>query len=312
MKKIIAIVIALSASLVMTGRVSANDSGGKVNMYRLYHQGNKEHFYTGDMNEVQTLVNGGWISEGIGFVAPKKSSTPVYRLYHKSLKDHHYTTDKNERDVLVNKHGWKYEGIGWYSSDAKKVALHRLYQPKLTSGSHHYTTDKNEKSTLAAQHGWKPEGVAWYAISGGNSKAKVVRNQFPKFIPVGTTSGNIQNNDDRLSDSEFVKYYPFYDGQLTSTTSIDRVIRALTKETLSDQAESPGYYEYIVHGSWKAPLGHTVYAPIFMSRFYAIKSMEEANKYAEYYYSTMKYTETSNREDELKLIRLEIKYHARS
>jgi hypothetical protein len=146
--------------------VSAKDVGQQP-MYRLYHKGNYEHFYTASKHEAQTLVNSGWQSEGVGFYAPKKSNTPVYRLYNPQLKDHHYTTSKNEKDVLVAKHGWRYEGIGWYSSDAKKIPVHRLFQPALTSGSHHYTTSSNERDTLAAQHKWVKEGVAWYALKLG-------------------------------------------------------------------------------------------------------------------------------------------------
>jgi ribosomal protein L33 len=181
-----------------TQEVAAKDTGS-VKMYRLYHKGTYEHFYTGDKNEAQTLVNGGWVSEGVGFVAPKKSNTPVYRLYQPQLKDHHYTTSKNERDTLVKNHGWKDEGIGWYSSDAKKIALHRLYQPKLTSGSHHYTTSSNEKSTLASQHGWKYEGVSWYAIGGGDPAEKIAptvwksSETFTKHIAVKTYTRYLEN-----------------------------------------------------------------------------------------------------------------------
>ena len=85
------------------------------------------------------------------------------------LTDHHYTTDASERDNLVRV-GWKYEGIGWYSDDAKGVALHRLFNPNVdpqaprnNSGSHHYTTDASERERLV-RVGWKYEGYAWYGM----------------------------------------------------------------------------------------------------------------------------------------------------
>lgn len=136
-----------------------------VDMYRLYNPLNKEHFYTSDKNERNTLKNKyGWVYEGIGWIAPSASKNPVYRLYSSITRDHHYTMDKNERDTLVRVHGYTYEGIGWYSDDAKGVPLYRQYAPFLISGAHNYTTDKNEKKVLVKERGWIDEGIGWYGI----------------------------------------------------------------------------------------------------------------------------------------------------
>lgn len=132
-------------------------------MYRLYNPNSGEHFYTSDNKEKSSLVSLGWIYEGIGWNAPKSSSTPVYRLYNENAGDHHYTPDIKERDALV-KLGWKYEKIGWYSDDQKGLTLYRLYNPNATAaGAHHYTPDKLERDSLVSQ-GWKHEGVAWYGV----------------------------------------------------------------------------------------------------------------------------------------------------
>jgi hypothetical protein len=146
--------------------VSAADSGGYSEMYRLYQPANMEHFYTASANERDTLVKQhGWKYEGVGWIAPKKSNVPVYRLYNPILRDHHYTTSKNEKNVLVAQHGWNDEGIGWYSSDTKQVPVYRAFNPTLTSGSHNYTKDSYEQKILTTQRGWKAEGISWYGVT---------------------------------------------------------------------------------------------------------------------------------------------------
>ena len=134
-------------------------------MYRLYNPWTGEHFYTADTREREDLTIAGWVYEGVGWVAPNKSKTPVYRLYNRYVPggDHHYTTSAAERDSL-KKAGWKYEGIGWYSDDAKSVPLYRQYNPYAKTGTHNYTSDKAENDHLIAV-GWRGEGVGWYGLS---------------------------------------------------------------------------------------------------------------------------------------------------
>lgn len=182
--------------------VKAEDTGGYQEMYRLYQKVNGEHFYTANAYERDVLVRDhGWKYEGVGWVAPAKSNTPVYRLYNPNLGDHHYTTSKNEKDTLVAKHGWKYEGIGWYSSDSKAIGLHRLYNPGLKTGNHHYTTNAYEKDVLVAQHGWKYEGMAWYGVQRLSSISQ-------KSTPTSMTVGQKHNiqitaNPSNSSDKGF-------------------------------------------------------------------------------------------------------------
>ena len=84
-------------------------------MYRLYNPNSGEHFYTASNYEARSLVSAGWRYEGVGWMAPARSSTPVYRLYNPNAGDHHYTTSAYERDHLKSV-GWRDEGIGWYGS----------------------------------------------------------------------------------------------------------------------------------------------------------------------------------------------------
>lgn len=145
--------------------IQAEEAGQE--MYRLYNPNSGEHFYTADADEKGNLVRVGWRYEGIGWIAPNKSSTPVYRLYNPNAGDHHYTLDASEKDMLVKK-GWRYEGIGWYSDDAKRVPLYRQYNPNAQAGAHNFTTSLEENNHLVSV-GWRAEGIGWYAIGEGSA-----------------------------------------------------------------------------------------------------------------------------------------------
>ena len=132
-------------------------------MYRLYNPNTGEHFYTAKAKERNALVSYGWQYEGVGWIAPKTSNTPVYRLYNSNAGDHHYTMNKKERDALI-KAGWKDEGTGWYSDDKKTVPLYREYNPNMQKCNHNYTTNKKEHDYLTT-HGWNNEGIGWYGIN---------------------------------------------------------------------------------------------------------------------------------------------------
>lgn len=135
-------------------------------MFRLYNPNSGEHFYTSDSEEQIALLLCGWKDEGIGWIAPEKSNTPVYRLYNRNAGDHHYTANESEKNELVKK-GWKDEGIGWYSDDLKSVPLYREYNPNAKAGSHNYTTNQDEHQNLV-RVGWKDEGIGWYAMGSGH------------------------------------------------------------------------------------------------------------------------------------------------
>ncbi|MBP5164320.1 MAG: hypothetical protein ILP08_02680, partial [Lachnospiraceae bacterium] len=175
MKKRIALLLgltlsftAISCSLPLSRAVAAEtEPTNKVTMFRLYNPNSGEHFYTGNETEKTDLVKAGWSDEGIGWIAPVKSNTPVYRLYNGNAGDHHYTLDAKERDNLVSA-GWKSEDIGWYSDDAETVPLYREYNPNAVTGTHNYTTDKAEHDGLV-KAGWKDEGIGWYAVGDGKN-----------------------------------------------------------------------------------------------------------------------------------------------
>ena len=67
-----------------------------------------------------------------------------------------------ERDYLISI-GWNYEGIGWYSDDARSVPLYRQYNPNAFANNHNYTTSYDENNYLVSL-GWQAEGVGWYGV----------------------------------------------------------------------------------------------------------------------------------------------------
>lgn len=171
-KKIMAAFTTIVLTVSMTVPTFAGD------MYRFYNRSSGEHFYTADRNEGANLSRAGWRYEGIGWVAPDKSKTPVYRLYNPNSGDHHYTINASERNSLV-KIGWKYEGIGWYSDDQKKVPIYRQFNPKAKTGAHNFTPSVSENNALV-RSGWRAEGVAWYGSAAGRAGTDV---HFPTPVP---------------------------------------------------------------------------------------------------------------------------------
>lgn len=145
------------------GLVGKQDSSDTKSIHRLYNPNSGEHFYTSNTEERDYLVNVGWRSEGVGWVAPTISMAPVYRLYNPNAGDHHYTLDANERNDL-QKFGWRYEGISFYSDEFQTIPLYRQYNPNAVAGAHNFTTDKYENDYLISV-GWRAEKIGWYALS---------------------------------------------------------------------------------------------------------------------------------------------------
>ena len=144
--------------------VELDRHGHAEEIYQVYNPYSGEHFYTANIFERNSLVNKGWCSEGIGWVAPG-TGTDVYRLSNPWTGDHHYTINSVERDGLT-KAGWKYEGIGWQSGG--NVPVYRVFNPNARgAGSHHYTTNKSEVDQLI-KLGWRDEKVGWMAFEPGD------------------------------------------------------------------------------------------------------------------------------------------------
>lgn len=135
-----------------------SDEAGSV--YRIYNPWTGEHFFTESKAERAAVCSSGWRYEGIGWIAPLSSDTPVYRLRNCFTGDHHYTADAAEKDALTQT-GWAYEGIGWYSDDDEEIPVYRLYHPGVRIGTHLHTESEAERDYLL-QHGWTDEGISSY------------------------------------------------------------------------------------------------------------------------------------------------------
>ena len=156
--------------------VSAVPAGVPIFRYRLYSDVTKEHHYTTDLNEYNTLGTyvGTWQQEGtVGKVLDNPgayngvTARPLYRLYHGGVLQHHWTSDANEYYTLRFLLGWTGEGVDGYmlpSQAAGTMPLYRLYYPGIPGGLHHWTVDGYEYGVLIASYGWVGEGVAGYVI----------------------------------------------------------------------------------------------------------------------------------------------------
>jgi hypothetical protein len=159
---------------MLTTDVAATPAGIPVSRYRLYSDVTKEHHFTTDLNEYNTLgtYTGTWVQEGaVGKVLDNPGSfggvqaVPYYRLYDPSTHWHHWTTDPNEYYTLAVA-GWNAEGVDGYILPTQApgtIQLYRLNYPALGS-LHHWTIDANEYNTLINSYGWVGEGGSGFVV----------------------------------------------------------------------------------------------------------------------------------------------------
>jgi len=145
-------------------------------LYRYYHEGNKDHFYTANASEINATVNGqvgnhGYKCEGsIGhvFTSQVTGSVPLYRYWNSGSSDHFYTANPNEIGATQNgqtgNFGYTCEGIvGYVFVDQEPLArpLHRYWHEG--NKDHFYTDNGNEIGTIvngqSGNFGYKCEGV---------------------------------------------------------------------------------------------------------------------------------------------------------
>ena len=149
--------------------IAAASGEDTVAIFRMYNKNSGEHFYTTNEEEAAYITSIGWLYEGVGWMAPKRSSSPVYRVYNPNSGDHLYTLDRTEYRHLVSV-GWNDEGIAFYSDDEKTIPIYREYAPFRETGNHNYTTDNEEDEWLVNDIGWSGEGVKLYAAGPGKDQ----------------------------------------------------------------------------------------------------------------------------------------------
>ena len=155
--------------------VSASAAGVAVLRYRLYSDVSKEHHFTTDLNEYNTLGTyvGVWVKEGsVGKVLNNPgtfngvAAIPYYRLYDNQTRWHHWTSDPNEYYLLAEFPWWSAEGVDGYilpTQASGSIPLYRLLYPYI-GGLHHWTTDGYEYGVLTSSYGWVGEGGSGFVI----------------------------------------------------------------------------------------------------------------------------------------------------
>ena len=212
-----------------------------VNMYRLYNPNSGEHFYTSNTAERDMLIGVGWSYEGVGWIAPSISNTPVYRLYNQYGGEHHYTTSVAERDMLISV-GWSYEGIGWYSDDSCRVPLYRQYNPNAFANNHNYTTSLGENDWLVSI-GWRAEGIGWYGVGAGysvpsNPSISPTTQPYSEPATINTTSITLVVADERRTQEFTPEFAVAYEAnKVDSFQLVVTNAHSVTYRVISGDAE---------------------------------------------------------------------------
>ena len=142
-----------------------------VSIFRYWHPGITDHFYTANWGELGCGKHG-WHSEAVACIMHSTQvpgTVPLYRYW--GNNDHFYTTNPHEIGVThpghVGHYGYRSEGITGYcftSQVAHTVPLYRYYRAQ--GQDHFYTTNIHEIGTsvpgVVGRHGYKSEGIACY------------------------------------------------------------------------------------------------------------------------------------------------------
>ncbi|KAH7709205.1 hypothetical protein AAVH_23530 [Aphelenchoides avenae] len=106
----------------ITGRILRTKEPKTTELYRLYHEGNHDHFYTTYKEERDNAIRKlGYKDERVvGYVykasgkkpyCPCGEVRPLYRMYSYGAMDHFYTMNSGEKDQAISKLGYSDEGI---------------------------------------------------------------------------------------------------------------------------------------------------------------------------------------------------------
>jgi len=130
-------------------------------VYRYWHPGNNDHFYTTNAGEIGTTTQGqsgnhGYQSEGSGFTVfthPHHGLVPIYRYWHAGNHDHFYTANAGEIGTTTQgqtgNHGYQCEGILGYLSPNEFPGSAPIYRYwKDDTHDHFYTTNAAELELL--------------------------------------------------------------------------------------------------------------------------------------------------------------------
>lgn len=161
---VLALVMALSSAVIFQDSEVNAGYVETVDVYRMYNTVSGDHFFTTDINEIDTISGtDSWICEGV-FFETFTVGDPVYRLYNPKINQRFYTSDLNEIRVLTTKKGWSLENNGepmFYSGG--NFSIYRLYD--IDSCDHIMTPTLGYYNSLRSTDGIFGENIAFYVAS---------------------------------------------------------------------------------------------------------------------------------------------------
>ncbi|KAJ7138364.1 hypothetical protein C8R44DRAFT_728504 [Mycena epipterygia] len=149
---------------------TCGDPADAVPFYRSYASSDVDHWYTTDVQQINTFNPRGFALEGITglvFVTQEAGTTPFYRLYSAAKTDNFYTISTTERDAAlangyvsdVNSNPVTYI---YLTQICDSIPLFRLFS---SSGQDNfYTTSESERLDFISNRGYADVEVAGYVL----------------------------------------------------------------------------------------------------------------------------------------------------
>ncbi len=144
-------------------------------VHRFYNTATETHFYTSNLQEVQTIqaTLPSFRYEGAAFSIPRDTSAgnaaPMHRFYNTATESHFYTFNNTEVSwINANLPTFRYEGTAMYGYTENPVngsqELYRFYN--LATETHFFTASETERDfVLGNLPSYRFEGVAGYVFA---------------------------------------------------------------------------------------------------------------------------------------------------
>ena len=146
----------------------------QAGVHRFFNPSKGVHFYTNDLNEVNSVRSrlGNYQYEGKVYdPVTGAETTQLYRFFSPKAGYHFMTTSAVEAATVVNNPSWGYalEGRAFSVSTAMTALatdpVFRFYRVLDGVGQHFYTSSEAERQNVLSNPSWgyQAEGIAWYA-----------------------------------------------------------------------------------------------------------------------------------------------------
>jgi len=178
------------------------DSPNWQPLYRLYHSGDKDHFYCSSPSHAEIAIGSGYKYErSEGYVSTQRFTATdlvsIFRFYDGAKKCHYYTVDESDRDAQIS-NGLIYEGITGFAYANSHGGLAPLYHLKKEFSSsnhdHFYTLSEVEKANAINAYSFSLQGItAYLSLTGGESTVPVYSAQVQVGSGINTQNGNFRH-----------------------------------------------------------------------------------------------------------------------